>query len=165
LYWSFLYWDGFFIIWNTCGIVTEEEEVHRDQSQKARVKAENIKDRITSLNPRVVQIQSERNKNKMSNSDNNLALFRNLSIFLNSFAIIQLLFAVVLPDILDPLIKTWILLFLGIIFLGLIFSLILIKTKDTTTLLFLIILSVFISGFVSGVSLLVIVGKVKKWNP
>jgi hypothetical protein len=91
----------------------------------------------------------------------NLILFRNLSIFLNIFSVIQLLLSVILPDILDPLIKTYALVILGVIFVGLTISLIFTKTKDNITLIFLIILSVFISGFICGISLLVIIGKVK----
>lgn len=94
----------------------------------------------------------------------NLILFRNLSIFLNIFSVIQLLLSVILPDILDPLIKTWALVILGVIFIGLTVSLIFAKTKDNITLIFLIILSTFISGVICGISLLVIIGKVKNGN-
>jgi hypothetical protein len=91
----------------------------------------------------------------------NLIFFRNLSIFVNLFSVIQLLLSVILPDILDPLIKTWVLVILGVIFLGLTASLILANTKDTITLEFLVFLSAFISGVICGISLLVIIGKVK----
>ena len=87
-------------------------------------------------------------------------LLRNLSIPFNLFALVQLVVAVILPDILTTILKTWIITVGGCLFVGLTVAQVLAR-GDSTSTLFLTLLSVLISGFASGVSLVVIVTKIK----
>lgn len=87
-------------------------------------------------------------------------LFRVFSIFLVFFSVVQLILAVVLPDLLPSLLKTWLVVVTGAAFIGITLGLIL-SRKDPQTSLFFIVLASFISGLIFGISLVAIVVKVK----
>lgn len=89
-----------------------------------------------------------------------IQLFRIFSIFLVFFSVVQLILAVVLPDLLPPLLKTWLVVVTGTAFLGITLGLFL-SRKDQHTSLFFIVLASFISGLIFGISLVVIIVKVK----
>ena len=87
-----------------------------------------------------------------------IIFFRSLVICLNVICLVQLILAVALPDILSPLVKTWLIVVVGGGFIGLGIALFLAKSDPTTTL-FLILLSTFLNGLFCGISIIVIVLK------
>lgn len=89
-----------------------------------------------------------------------ITLFRSLSVFLNFFCVIQLILSVALPDLLPRELKTWLIVIAGSAFIGITGGLFLAR-KDPSTTLFFTYLAAFISGLVSGISLVVIIVKVK----
>lgn len=89
-----------------------------------------------------------------------ITLFRSLSVFLNFFCVVQLILSIVLPDLLPAELKTWLIVIAGSAFLGITVGLFLAR-KDPSTSLFFTYLSAFISGLISGISLVVIIVKVK----
>jgi hypothetical protein len=89
-----------------------------------------------------------------------ITLFRSLSVFLNLFCVVQLIISVVLPDLLPRELKVWLVVIAGSAFVGITTGLFLAR-KDPSTSLFFTYLSAFISGLVSGISLVVIIVKVK----
>jgi len=89
-----------------------------------------------------------------------ITLFRALSVFLNLFSVVQLILSVILPDLLPVELKIWLVVIAGSAFIGIIVGLILAR-KDPSTTLFFTYLSAFISGLISGISLVVIIVKVK----
>jgi hypothetical protein len=87
-------------------------------------------------------------------------VLRNCSIPVNLLAIVQLIIAVALHDVLTVILKTWLITVAGCLFIGLTVALTLTK-NDSTTTLFLTLLSALASGFIGGISLVVIVIKIK----
>jgi hypothetical protein len=85
-----------------------------------------------------------------------IQFFRVFSIILNIICSIQLVLAVVLPDSIPALIKTWLISVAGGGVVGTGLALFL-SRGDSTLTLFLIVLSTFLSGLVSGISVLLIV--------
>ena len=73
---------------------------------------------------------------------------------------VQLIISVVLPDLLPRELKVWLVVIAGCAFAGITAGLFLAR-KDPSTSLFFTYLSAFISGLVSGISLVVIIVKVK----
>lgn len=89
-----------------------------------------------------------------------ISLFRSLSVFLNLFCVIQLILSIVLPDLLPTELKVWLVVIAGSAFAGILAGLFLAR-RDPSTTLFFTYLSAFISGLISGISLVVIIVKVK----
>lgn len=85
-----------------------------------------------------------------------IQFFRVFSIILNIVCSIQLVVAVLLPDSIPMLLKTWLISVAGGSVVGTGFALFL-SRGDPTLTLFLIVLSIFLSGLVSGISVLLIV--------
>jgi len=83
-----------------------------------------------------------------------------LCIFLNLFCFVQLIISVIVPDILVPILKTWLIVIAGGSSLGLSISLFLARNDPTTTI-YLCFLSIFIDGLISGISIVIIITKVK----
>ena len=87
-------------------------------------------------------------------------IVRNLSLFLLCLSIAQLIVVVVLPDILDDYTKAWLLVVIGGVFSGLIVATILAR-NDAITTLFINFLSPLVSGLITGITLVIIILKVK----
>lgn len=85
-----------------------------------------------------------------------IQFFRVFSIILNIICCLQLVVAVVLPDSIPALLKTWLISVAGGGVVGTGLALFL-SRNDLTLTLFLIVLSTFLSGLVSGISALLIV--------
>lgn len=85
----------------------------------------------------------------------NILLLRNITIFINIASIAQLILAVILPDILTTLLKTWLVVIASSALIGNIIGLIISK-NDPKTSQFFIFVSVFLSGLITGISLLLI---------
>jgi len=85
-------------------------------------------------------------------------LFSNIAICLNVICFLQVILAVILPDILTSLVKTWLVIVFGGGFIALSIGLFLTRS-DPNTNLFLTTLSTFLSGFFCGISTIVIVLK------
>ncbi len=85
-----------------------------------------------------------------------IQFFRVFSIILNIICCLQLVLAVVLPDSIPTFLKTWLISVAGGGVVGTGLALFLSKS-DLTLTLFLIVLSTFLSGLVSGISALLIV--------
>jgi hypothetical protein len=86
----------------------------------------------------------------------NIRLLCNISIFINIASFAQLILAVILPDILTTLLKTWLIVIASGGLIGIIIGLIISK-NDPKTSQFFIFLSVFLSGLITGISLLLII--------
>lgn len=99
--------------------------------------------------------ESERILNDLAQS---IRLLRGISFFINTFGIAQLIVAVIVPDILSPLLKLWLVVITLGAFIGITIGLILARNDPKTSMLF-IFLSVFITGLVTGISMVVIVKK------
>ena len=84
--------------------------------------------------------------------EKNLNFFRKLAIIFSVICIVQLIVAIVLPDILSKLLKTWLLVITTCGSLGLGVALFLSRSDKTITF-FLILLSFFLNGLISGVSI------------
>lgn len=82
--------------------------------------------------------------------------FRISVIILNFICLIQLLLAVIFPDALSVVLKTWLITVAGSQFVGLSIALFL-AHKDSLVALFLIVLSAFLAGLLCGISILLIV--------
>ena len=89
-----------------------------------------------------------------------ISLIRNLSIVVTVFSIMQLVFAVTLPDVLTTLIKTWLISVVGCVFFGLIITLFLAR-HDLAIILFINFISPYVSGVITGISLTIIILKIK----
>jgi hypothetical protein len=87
-----------------------------------------------------------------------IRMLRGLSVFINLFGIAQLVVAVIIPDILTPLLKIWLIVITLGAFIGITIGLILARNDPKSSLLF-IILSVLITGLITGISIPVIVKK------
>ncbi len=89
-----------------------------------------------------------------------IQLGRNISIFINLFAAVQLLLAVILPDLLPQLLKIWLITVSGGAVIGILIGLLL-SRDDVKTTNFFILISIFISGLILGISIVTIIVKVK----
>ena len=87
-------------------------------------------------------------------------LGRNVSIFINIFTVIQLVLAVILPDLLPQLLKIWLITVSGGAIVGILIGLLL-SREDVKTTNFFILISIFISGLVLGISIVTIIVRVK----
>lgn len=90
-----------------------------------------------------------------------IALVRNISCVANVVSFIQLVIVVVIPDILDAFVKTWLVVIVACVLAGFIVTLIL-SRKDASVTLFLSILSMLIAGIVTGIAVVVIFARVNK---
>ena len=89
-----------------------------------------------------------------------ITFLRHLSIIADVFSGIQLIVAVVLPDLLDMFVKLWLVVIVACVLAGLLVALFL-SRKDSTITLLLSMISFFITGCIFGISLVVFVGRVK----
>lgn len=87
-------------------------------------------------------------------------LGRNVSIFINAFTVVQLIIAVILPDLLPQLLKIWLIAVSGGAIVGILIGLLL-SREDIKTTNFFILISIFISGLVLGISIVTVIVKVK----
>jgi len=96
----------------------------------------------------------------MSDEDKNLLnrlyFFRSLTVFISFISLLQLILAVLLPDILTLLIKTWLVVIIGGSYIGIGVALFLARSDSTITLV-LIILSNFVNGLICGISIVIII--------
>jgi ABC-type multidrug transport system permease subunit len=86
----------------------------------------------------------------------NIRLLRNICIFIGILSLSQLIFVVVIPDILTTLLKTWLIVIAAGGLIGIIIGLIISK-NDPKTSQFFIFLSVFLSGLITGISIPIII--------
>lgn len=89
-----------------------------------------------------------------------IQLGRFVSIFINLLTIVQLLLVVILPDLLPPLLKIWLVTVSGGGIVGILIALLL-SRDDIKTTNFFILISIFISGLLSGISIVAIIVKEK----
>lgn len=89
-----------------------------------------------------------------------IAIVRNISLFVLIISIIQLIVVVVLPDALDVTMKSWLMAVISGIFMVLIASTF-VSRNDPTIMLFINATSQFISGIIFGLSLFMVVLRVK----
>ncbi len=87
-------------------------------------------------------------------------LGRNVSIFINVFTVVQLIVAVILPDLLPQLLKIWLVTVSGGAIIGILIGLLL-SRDDVKTTNFFILISIFISGLVVGISIVTVIVRVK----
>ncbi len=83
-----------------------------------------------------------------------LSLLRIIAIFINIFSVAQLIVAIVLPDIISTLLKTWLIVIAVGALIGVTAGLIISK-KDPKTSQFFIFFSVFLSGLTTGISFVI----------
>jgi hypothetical protein len=86
----------------------------------------------------------------------NIRLLRTIGIFVNFISLVQLILAVILPDTLSTLLKTWLIVITGSALIGIIIGLYISK-NDPKTSQFFIFLSVFLSGLTTGTSLPILI--------
>jgi hypothetical protein len=89
-----------------------------------------------------------------------IAIVRNISLFALIVCIVQLIVVVVLPDSLDTTMKTWLMVVVVGIFVGLLIATF-VSRGDATIMLFINAASQFMSGVIVGMSLLILGLKVK----
>lgn len=89
-----------------------------------------------------------------------IQLGRNVAIFINVLTITQMALAVLLPDLLPTLLKIWLVTVSGGAIVGILIGLIL-SRDDIKTTNFFILISIFISGLVLGISIVTIIVRVK----
>lgn len=85
----------------------------------------------------------------------NISLLRNIAIFVNFLSVAQLIVAIIVPDIISILLKTWLIVIAGGALIGVIVGLIISK-KDPKTSQFFIFFSVFLSGLTTGISFIIV---------
>jgi hypothetical protein len=89
-----------------------------------------------------------------------ISIVRNISLFALIVCIVQLIVVVVLPDSLDTTMKTWLMVVVIGIFVGLLIATF-VSRGDATIMLFINAASQFMSGVIVGMSLLILGLKVK----
>lgn len=89
-----------------------------------------------------------------------IAIVRNLSLFCLIVCIVQLIVVIVLPDSLDSTLKSWLMVVVVGMFIGLIVATF-VSRGDATIMLFINAASQFMSGVIVGLSLFMLVLKVK----
>ena len=86
----------------------------------------------------------------------NISLLRNIAIFVDILSLAQLIVAIVIPNIISTLLKTWLIVIGGGALIGVIAGLIISK-KDPKTSQFFIFFSVFLSGLTTGISFVIVI--------
>ena len=89
-----------------------------------------------------------------------ISIVRNISLFALIVCIVRLIVVVVLPDSLDTTMKTWLMVVVIGIFVGLLIATF-VSRGDATIMLFINAASQFMSGVIVGMSLLILGLKVK----
>jgi len=103
------------------------------------------------------QTASERMLKEFSNR---VYIIRNFSIFVLFIAIIQLIVACALPDVLSPTLKIWVLSIVGSVLIMLMVAHVLAR-RDTAVILFINFITPCVSGIVTGIALTIIILKIE----
>jgi hypothetical protein len=137
------------------------DERKRRRLPTASVGDQTMKTKTTVMTMKIV-IEPNRMDTERKYRDivDQIQLGRFVSIFINLLTIVQLLLVVILPDLLPPLLKIWLVTVSGGGIVGILIALLL-SRDDIKTTNFFILISIFISGLLSGISIVAIIVKEK----